>query len=291
MKKIFSLLVILSLSLAVFAQTTTKNFAVVKFTGINAGSVFDIDLSKSSVESLKIEAEAEIMPYIEAKVSGGILYLKLDNNRMPSKLSKNMKNIKATINIKELENLFLSGASKLKANGNFSPLVFKAEISGASIVNGLNITSDISDISVSGASKLDLKGSSGNAKYEFSGATVINISQDIKDLNVGGSGAVKLDYTGKTNKTEISISGATMAKFTGSSATAMVEVSGASQLDASAFTVNDMNLEVSGVSMVKVNVKNSISAEVSGGSSVRYLGTPVIKDIETNSSSSFKKMD
>ncbi|EKD31731.1 MAG: hypothetical protein ACD_77C00267G0005 [uncultured bacterium] len=289
MKKIFSLLVILSLSLAVFAQTTTKNFAVSNFTGISAGSVFNIDLTKSSVESLKIEADSDVMPFIEAKVTGGILYLKLVN--LPSKLSRNMDYINVKITIKELENLFLSGASKLKANGNFSPLVFKAEISGASIVDGLNITTDISNISVSGASKLDLKGSSGNAKYEFSGATVINISQDIKDLNVGGSGAVKLDYTGKTNKTEISISGATMAKFTGSSATATIEVSGASQLDASAFTVNDMNLEVSGVSMVKVNVKNSISAEVSGGSSVRYLGTPVIKDIETNSSSSFKKMD
>ena len=73
--------------------------------------------------------------------------------------------------------------------------------------------------------------------------------------------------------------------------TAVVEVSGASLFDADKFMVSDMNLEVSGVGNVKINVSKSISAEISGGSSVRYLGNPIIKNLETNTGSSFKKMD
>jgi hypothetical protein len=290
MKKLISLVAVMSLALTVFAQPVTKNFAVANYTGISAGSVFDIELTKGNVESLKIEAENDVMPYIQAKVNSGILYLKLDNS-MPSKLSRNMDPIKVKISIKELDKLFLSGAAKLKSSGTFSPASFKADISGAVLAEGLYVNTGLSEITVSGASKFDLTGKATTANYELSGASVANIAQDIQDLNISASGAVKMEFSGKTAKAEISISGAANARFIGSSVTAIVEVSGASQLEAEKFPVADMSLEVSGVGNVKVNVSKSISAEVSGGSTVRYMGNPVIKNLETNTGSSFKKMD
>jgi len=290
MKKLISLVAVMSLALTIFAQPVTKNFAVANYTGISAGSVFDIELTKSNVESLKIEAEKDVMPYIQAKVSSGILYLKMDNS-LPSRFSRNMDPIKVKISIKELDKLFLSGAAKFKSSGSFSPVSFKADISGAVLAEGLFVNTGLSEITISGASKFDLTGKVTTANYEFSGASTVNIAQDIQDLTISASGAVKMEYTGKTAKAEISISGAANARFIGSSVTATIEVSGASLLEADKFLVADMSLEVSGVGNVKVNVSKSISAEVSGGSSVRYTGNPVIKDLETNTGSSFKKMN
>ena len=191
MRKIFSLIAVMSLSLTILAQPISKNFAVANYSGISAGSVFDIELTKSTVESLNIEASKDVMPYIQVKVSSGILYLKIDN-AIPSRMNRNMDPIKVKISIKELDKLFLSGAAKLKSNGTFSPSSFKADISGAVIAEGLFVNTGQSQITVSGASKLYITGKAITANYEFSGASKANIAQDIQDLSIGASGAVKM---------------------------------------------------------------------------------------------------
>lgn len=55
MKKLISLVAVMSLALTVFAQPVTKNFAVANYTGISAGSVFDIELTKAVLNFLKLK--------------------------------------------------------------------------------------------------------------------------------------------------------------------------------------------------------------------------------------------
>ncbi|MFA6334861.1 MAG: DUF2807 domain-containing protein [Bacteroidales bacterium] len=293
MKKLLLLVVaVMSFGMAAFAQTITKSFPVTNFQGIIASGVYDIELAKSSVASVIILTDKEIMPYVEVKVVRGNLTLSLDGDKIPHRLRKNMGPIKAKVSMKEeLSWLTLSGATKLFTNAQFSPKTFSSQISGASNVTGLNIISEMATISVSGASSFNIKGKVNEANYELSGASKAVIDQDINKLDLENSGATKVEFTGKTNSVSIECSGATYTKMTGESVTMDAEVSGASKLDALEFRVSDMNIEVTGVSSAKLFVEKNIEVDISGGSSVEYKGSPVIKKTDISSISSFKKIN
>jgi hypothetical protein len=290
MKKLLTLIMFLALTISLSAQDITKNHPVGNFTGINAGGVFEITLAKSSSSSVSTTASSEVSQYIEVKVKDGVLHLDLDTDKMPNSLKRNMKSVKATITIAQLEKLFLSGASRLKSSGIFSPATFKGDFSGAVTAEGLIINAGTASVVVSGASRLEMKGKSQIVKYDISGASNVMIDQDASDVKLGGSGAAKMDYSGNSTQFELSISGATKVKMKGSATTAIFEASGASNLDAENFIVKDVDIEASGVSNVTTNVTGSISAEISGGSTVRYTGNPVMKNIETSSGASIKRI-
>lgn len=291
MKKISILLSFLFLTALVFAQDVTRSYQVAQFSGISAGSVFDVKLTKSSVNTISTTADAEVSKYIVVKVKNGVLYLELDTDRMPFLMRRNIKYVKANITITQLDKVYLSGAARLRSSGIFSPDSFKGDFSGAATAEGLNINAEISAIQVSGASKLEIKSKSRKVKYDLSGASVVTIDQESSDINLDGSGASKMDFIGSSEKIVVSISGATKVKMKGSATTAIFEASGASQLDAEYFIVQDAKVEASGVSNVRTNVTRTLSAEISGGSALRYLGNPTMKNIETSSQASIQRIN
>lgn len=292
MRKVIATVAILFFGITIFAQTTTKAFDANTFNGISAGGIYNIELTKAATESVVVEADKEIMPYVVVKVVKGVLSFNLDNDRIPARLKRNMRSIKARVTMKdELARLTLSGASTFYTASVFSPKGFNAQISGASNAKGLNIVSETAVIKVSGASKINIKGKAADGSYEFSGASVAVINQDIAKLSIEGSGATKLEFTGKAGYVDIECSGATYSKLTGECDTMNAEISGASKFDAFGFKVNNMTIEVMGVSSANVFVVKSIEAETSGGSSIVYKGSPVLKDIDISSISSFRKAD
>ncbi len=293
MKKIlFLVAAVLLFGMTSLAQTITKPFPVSSFQGISAGGVFNVELTKSSLPSVIILTDKEIMPFVEVKVVRGVLVLSLDGERIPSRLRRDMGPIKAKVTIKEeLNDLSLSGASEFSTTARFSPASFNVEISGASNAKGLYIESQSATINVSGASSLDIKGKFTEAEYEISGASSVIINQDINKLDLECSGATKVSYSGKSNSISAECSGATFTKMTGECVTMSAEVSGASKLDALGFKVLDMNIEVTGVSSSKIYVERSLDVEVSGGSILEYKGSAQIKSKDISSISSFKKIN
>jgi len=292
MKKTLLLLTLLYLSVSVSAQSITKSFPVKDIQGITASSIFDIELTKSGVESVVVMADKEAMPFIEAKVVMGQLNLKLNTGGMPRSLRRDIGSIKVKVNMsKELSWLTLSGASRLVAKSEFTPQSFKAQISGASSASGLDVSCNDSKISVSGASNISLTGKVNTADYEFTGACNAVVSQNITNLSVECSGATKLDFTGRVDKMDVEVSGASFVKLRGNGDFMKAEVTGASKMNAIEFILNNLDIEVSGVSHSVVNVQKTMEAEVSGGSSLEYKGSPVINKIEVNSVSNIKKIN
>lgn len=292
MKRVFLVVAIMSLGLSLFAQTVSKSFPVGSFQGINAGGTYDIELIKSSTESVVIMTDKDVMPFVEVKVVKGMLNLEINTDDMPYRLRKSDWSLKAQVTIKdELTWLSLSGASRLATNAIFTPKSFSAQISGASNASGLNIVCESVKITVSGASSLKIAGKTTEGFYELSGASNASISQDISKFGLEGSGASKVNYTGKVNSMKIECSGASFAKLIGECDTMDAEVSGASRLDALGFRVNNMIIDAMGVSSASIFVEKNIEVEVSGGSKVEYKGNPVIKKTEINSISTFKKIN
>ncbi|MFA6770073.1 MAG: DUF2807 domain-containing protein, partial [Bacteroidales bacterium] len=227
-KKILSIIVLTTFVLTLGAQTAKKSFNVTGFNGINAGGVFNIELIKSNKEAVAIEAETQMLEYINVEVSkDGVLLLSLDRFT-PSKLQRNMKPILVTVHIKELASLNLSGASRLITDSQFSIKDFSANLSGASKISGLNIDAVNSKIVLSGASVFSITGNVTNAYYDITGAAKVDINQSCKNLKMEGSGAAKINFDGDAKQTIISFSGAVHSVFKGSgSDSCNLEMSGA----------------------------------------------------------------
>ncbi|MHC1778737.1 MAG: DUF2807 domain-containing protein [Bacteroidales bacterium] len=294
MKKLTLLMAVMIISLSLFGQTVKKDFKVSGYDGIDAGGIFTIELIKGSEEGVVIETEnTDIIDYIKVYVNGKTLYLTLDTSKIPDKFKeKKMKSIKATINIKDLSSLNISGAAKLTSNSTFTTEKFDARISGAASVNSLIINAKSSRIVVSGASVLNLSGKVETASYEVSGAAKAILDQQIGGLKLSGSGAVKIVFSGAFEFAEISLSGAVNTHLKGEGAKKLLlEMTGASLFNAAEFPVNEMDVKLAGVSNATLNVTSSLSAEATGGSSISYKGNPQIKSVDISSISSLKKIN
>ncbi|MDP3437314.1 MAG: DUF2807 domain-containing protein [Bacteroidales bacterium] len=294
MKRVLTLLTFLALALTMFAQSQKKEYKVSGYDGLNASGIFEIELIKSSNEGVTIETEdSQLFDFIKVNVSGSVLYLTYDTSKVPSNLKdKKGKPIKVTIYIKELASLNMSGVCRLFTDASFSPEKFEAKISGATSITGLQINSESARIVLSGASSISLKGKIKTASYEISGASKANINQEVGGLKLSGSGASKIEFNGLFEFAELSLSGAVNLILLGSGGKKIaLETSGACNFDSYNFPVEEMEIELSGVSNAKVYVTKAISARSSGGSNIAYRGDPQIKSVDISSVSSFKKIN
>lgn len=132
-----------------------------------------------------------------------------------------------------------SGATKLEA-ADFSGQDFDLDLSGAS-QGKFELAYDMFDILVSGASKLD--------------------------LSLSTSTLVDLD-----------VSGASRAKITGQAERLETEASGASQISTRDLEVSEATADASGASDIELRVSETLEAEASGGSRIRYQGKPQVTE-------------
>lgn len=143
------------------------------------------------------------------------------------------------------------------------------EISGATrgTVSGFESVEDL-DIEVSGASSLDMDGMvAGDTTFDVSGAsTVVGeiIAQDV-DFDISGASTVRLSGTAEDIR---------------------LDLSGASHVEMADLLVTSADIDFSGASSGTVHVDGSLDVELSGASSLTYLGNATLGDVDISGASS-----
>jgi len=253
MKRVSLFLTVVGLTTMIAFGQKKETRQVSGFTGINASSVFDITVRKGSAESLIIEADDAVMPLVRSEVRNGVLHLYLDNERN----AKNIKTLKATVVMRNLEEVSLSGVSKLKSNDLFTPIMFKGDCSGVSSMT-IHVNTGQLSLEASGASKIQMKANvTGDVKLDASSTSKIEGELNAVNVNLKTSGVSKVELKGSA--TDIKI-----------------DTSGTSKLDANNFTVKTASVESSGTSKITLNVVDALKVNSSGTSSVEYKGSPII---------------
>jgi len=257
------LLAFLSTSGFLFAQKTeTRN--VSGFSAIEAGSVFEITVNKSATESLVIEADEKVLPHVRSEVKNGVLKLYLDGK------VTNVKTLKATIGMKELKKIALSGASKLVSNDMFNVPTFDMDLSGACSAK-LNIKTDKLNVDASGACKLDLVAEARKATFDASGSSRLTLRLTAAEAFFDVSGACKADIKGRADK-------------------AVFDVSGACNINAGEWACKVVSADCTGASKLTLNVSERLNVDASGASAISYKGRPII-NVETSGTSKVKSAD
>jgi hypothetical protein len=122
---------------------------------------------------------------------------------------------------------------------------------------------------------------------DISGAGHVHLSGDLSgqrlDLRLSGAGG--LDGPVQLDEGNVDLSGASNVRLSGSAGHLVVKGSGASELWADQLQVADLTVNLSGASSASVLVTNTISAELSGASSLRYRGSPTFTRREVSGGS------
>ena len=102
-------------------------------------------------------------------------------------------------------------------------------------------------------------------------------------VNVSGASRI----TGKLDArdTRISVSGASTCEISGSAAAVNAEISGASRMNMPEFSMASADVNVSGASHATVNTPGKLNLDVSGASTLDYLGNPVLSRVNVTGAS------
>ena len=283
MKKSFILLAILQIvTLSLFADNTiTKKYDFGTIKSIDAGSIYEIEVTEGNQKGVTIVYDAVYEGHLEVKYFQGELILGMKPN---VKMINNKEGIKVYLQMPTIEEIDLSGAAKLTASGTFKTRELDIDLSGATSVKGLQISGNELSIDCSGASNLTITGDfSSSIEADVSGASKVTITGNSRDLEIEASGASNVHVTGENKFTEASCSGASSITLEGSTSYFKSETSGASNLKAQNYTAKDGYAEVTGASNAKIRCTGTLKIMVSKMSKLTHYGNPNIINIDKSS--------
>ena len=106
-------------------------------------------------------------------------------------------------------------------------------------------------------------------------------------IAVSGASRVAGDIT--AGDIEFDVSGASTVQLEGSADDMVAIISGASRFSLGDFTVNNADVNISGASTGTINLDGRLDANVSGASTLLYIGDPVMGTINVSGASSLGK--
>jgi hypothetical protein len=162
---------------------------VKSFDAIEASGAFHIYLSQGNKESLVIEADDNLLQYIEASVRGGKLYLETRGMGFRS------ATLRAHITVRDIDEIKASGAVKITGE---TPLDFKrlrVNVGGAADID-MEVFGDLMEVKVNGAGKIYLTGEVEKMGIKLSGASKLNaetLYTRFMDVNISGAGSANVN--------------------------------------------------------------------------------------------------
>jgi hypothetical protein len=212
-------------------EMATEVRALPPFTKMAVDGLAEVTLVQGTTESISLEAPAKQMRAVVADVRNGTLHLASGESRewWGFLFGGAQRGIRATVTFRDLGEVKVSGAVKLRADG------WKTD----------NLA-----LGVSGAASLRIAG------------------LETKSLAVAGSGAVKAEIAGRATEQRIAISGAGDYRAANlASENARVSVSGAGKVVVNA--AKSLKVSISGAGSVDYLGDPQVTKEVSGAGRVR----------------------
>jgi hypothetical protein len=192
-------------------EVTTQDFQVSDFDRLDFSGIGNIIITQGETESLKVEAESNIIERLEISSSGKMLKIGFKNNFfniIPT------KQVNFYLSVKDLREISISGVGSIKCD-KLTTDDLSIDSSGAGSVD-MNLTTTVFEVALSGAGKVNLTGQTQSQSIDISGAgsysakefaskdceisisgigrAIVNVS-DTLDVNMSGLGSV--EYVGK----------------------------------------------------------------------------------------------
>ncbi len=207
-------------------QIKKETRTVSDFTSLASHGSMDVQISYGDSKSVVVEADENLLPYIETSVEDGKLSIKPKKNVNLQSKSKMIVHVSMT----KINSLQLSGSGDINGEGAFTN-DSKTDISlsgSGNIKLGFESFKDL-ELSIAGSGNIDLKSNkTNNITASISGSGNIDcssISSNDVDAKISGSGNVKV-YANNSIDAKISGSGNVYYKGNASNITSKAAGSG-----------------------------------------------------------------
>jgi hypothetical protein len=174
-------------------QVKKETRQIADFTSLSSQGAIDVEISYGNSTSVTVEADENLLPYIETSVANGRLTIQSKKNANLKSSSKMVVSISMT----KINSLKLSGSGNINGKGDFTnDSNTEISISGSGNMDlDFDRFKDL-DLSISGSGNMNLKGNDVNAiNAKVSGSGNIDCSETrSNDVNakISGSGNVKV---------------------------------------------------------------------------------------------------
>jgi hypothetical protein len=240
--------------------------------GVVVKDNFNIVLHKDTINTIRIEADDDMLPYIlTAFNTNNVLSISLKQS-LYQNIEINAKGITIYVPINHLNLIEVQGASSVnggKEKFNCSQNL-RLEVNGGGAIDvNLAETKKLRTI-VSGSGDIDA-----------------TIDQTLESsILLSGSGDISIK--GNIGKNTTTISGAGIVNLKGIANYSKFSISGSGQILAEDLTTNNSTITLSGSNICKTNTTNSLKATIVGGGHVYYKNNPTIK---CNNNSKMSKIE
>lgn len=238
------------------------------YTKISLNSSIDIVLTDGEVGNITMEAESNLIDFIDIENRSGILYVGLK------------KNTNISIRKKMVVYIPVDKLSSIRSSGS-GDIYVKKDL-------------DIPDFTFSNSGSGDIifkKVKAGQFTINSSGSgdiLVQNVKADNVNLRLSGSNDVKMEIDAATTKADIS--GSSDLLLTGKTQNFTVDISGSSDIKVDKFIAENVEVSVSGSGTIALFANQTISASVSGSGDIYYKGNAQLISSKVSGSGTIKKL-
>jgi len=204
----------------------TENRSASDFNSIDVSGAIDVYVRQDSATSVKVEADDNILEYIQVHTDGSTLEIYTENNIRLRPTNK----IKVYISNAEYKEIHVSGASSVRCENEITSTdVIDVSLSGAS-EGKLELNAPKISVDLTGASNASVKGKTKDFEGSASGASEIRGFELLSEnANVDASGASHIEIFASV-KIDGQASGASSVNYKGN-AQSNVDKSGASSVN------------------------------------------------------------
>ncbi|MEO6721305.1 MAG: head GIN domain-containing protein [Ferruginibacter sp.] len=156
------------------------------FSGVSAGGAFEVEVKNGATREVEVEADDNVIGYIETEVRGGVLRINIKEN-----VNFNNAHFKVYVTAPEINSVKSSGASDIKIKETLrSPNKISFDVSGAGSISGIADAPEI-DAEISGAGNISMGGRTRNYTAKVSGSGNLktgDLQTETADIRVSGAG-------------------------------------------------------------------------------------------------------
>ncbi len=257
MKKIFTAMMtvaaMVTATAAMAGNVVTETYPIKSnYTAISVTNMIEVVLLDAPKNSIRVETDERLMPYLQIVVKNGVLVLNFDDQREVERLRKrnlNLADTRVYVSARGVDTFTALGMSEFEADMPIAASTITISASGMSSIDFERVECKTFSLSISGKTEVDAQ-----------------LQADKCDLSV--SGMSEVDLEGRTDRLSLRLSG-------------MSEVS----LDE--LHARTAEVYVSGMSEAEVNASESITGGVSGMSDLTTFGSANV-NVSTSGGSSHK---
>lgn len=225
-----------------------QTYEVKDFEVLHLSSYMYVTLHHGDAPALTIKADEAVLPLLGVSSHRGRLWIGVDDEEGYDRmLNRNMR-IDVDITYTDLKELMCTGAVMLTLADTLRSPDLEIALYGASVLSGAVAVEDHLNVTVVGASSL------------------------------------QLSYL-EANRVESEVTGASSVELTGQARWAELAFVGSSMFKGEAWEVDSLTISVRGASTATVNACHGLWAEARGASKIFYLGEPDTLEMTTTGAS------